>query len=189
MWSEEKIEIYLKDRLSEKRYYHTLGVRDTSVKLAMLYNVDVSKARLAALLHDNAKYMSDEEILEIIKSKGYKIDSVCKKSPQLLHGLAGAIIAKQKMDLRDKEIFDAVRYHTTGKKNMSMLEKIIYIADYIEPTRNFAGVEEFRKCAYENLDKVLLIALESSIEYVISKGELLHMDTVNARNYLVWSMK
>ena len=185
MWSEKKIETYLKSNLPEKRFKHILGVRDTAVKLAKLYGVSEEKAALAALIHDCAKNLEDNKLIQLIKSKSMKIDGISKRSPQLLHGLAGAILAKDNMGIEDEEILEAVTYHTTGKKRMSSLEKIIYLADYIEPNRNFPGVEDLRKTALRDLDEAVLMALEGTIKYVISKGELLHPDTIKARNYLL----
>jgi putative HD superfamily hydrolase of NAD metabolism len=184
MWNEEAIKEYLKHNISEKRLIHTLGVAESAVELAVLYGENVEKARYAALVHDCAKNIKDDKLIQIARAHNYKIDSICKKNAQLLHGLIGAIIAYEKMEIKDKEIFNAVRYHTTGKKNMSKLEKIIYLADYIEPSRDFSGVNNLRELAKINLDEAVLLALNNTIKFVISRGELLHIDTVHARNYL-----
>jgi predicted HD superfamily hydrolase involved in NAD metabolism len=185
MWSERKIEAYLRENLKEKRFIHTLGVRDTAVKLAKLYSENAAKASLAALLHDCAKSLSDKELIHMVSKKGCKIDWIHEKSPQLLHGHAAAIIAEDIMEVMDKDVLEAVTYHTTGKSNMSTLVKIIYLADYIEPGRSFPGVEELRKTAEVNLDEAVLMALEGTIKYVISCRQLLHPDTIEARNYLL----
>jgi predicted HD superfamily hydrolase involved in NAD metabolism len=185
MWNEEEIKAYVKDRLSEKRFNHVLGVCDTAVKMAECYGGSKKDANLAALLHDIAKKMSDEELIKLVSSKGYKLNSVEKNSPQLLHALAGAIIGRDEIGIDNEDVLNSVRYHTTGRENMSLLEKIIYISDYIEPSRNFPGVDELRKLSFENIDKALLLALENSIKYVIKKGELLHIDTIKARNFLI----
>lgn len=185
MWKEKEIEAYLRKRLEADRFQHVLGVRETAINLAKHYNGEVEKAKIAALIHDCAKNMTDREMLEIVKSEGYGVDWVCEHSPQLLHGLAGAIIGKNIMLINDEDIFAAVRYHTTGRKNMSLLEKVIYLADYIEAGRNFPGVEDLRRLAFEDIDKAILSSLDSTIGYVISKGQLLHTDTIDARNYLI----
>lgn len=183
MWNEKEIEEYLKNHLKPSRFAHSLSVRDTAVKLAQIYNCNIDKARIAGLVHDCAKNLSGQENLKLVLKKGYAIDEVSKNSPELLHGLAGAIIAKEKFQIYDKEILNAVIYHTTGKPNMNLLEKIIYIADYVEPLRDFPGVDELRKASYSNLDKALIMSFNNTIQYVISQNQLLHFDTVKARNY------
>lgn len=185
MWSYDKIIDYLKNNLGEKRFKHSLGVMDTAVKLAEKYSGDVKKAKLAGLVHDCAKKLSDEKIVEICTENGYKLDDIALKNPSLFHGLAGRIIAKNLMGIQDEEVLSAVEFHTTGKINMSLLEKIIYIADYIEPTRDFDGVDELRKVAFESLDDALLLAFDNTIKFVIDKKGFLHHNTIEARNYLI----
>lgn len=185
MWDEERIERYLKKNLKIKRYNHSLSVRDTAVELAERYNEDTYKARLAGLIHDCAKEMDDDSILSLVKGHGHTIDYISAQSPQLLHGLAASIIAKETMNIIDEDILNAVTYHTTGRKKMSKLEKIIYIADYVEPLRKFPGVEELRKAAEENLNKAVLMSFDMTIRYVLEKKQLLHMNTVEGRNYLI----
>ncbi|GAA0177532.1 bis(5'-nucleosyl)-tetraphosphatase (symmetrical) YqeK [Clostridium sediminicola] len=185
MWSEEKIIKYIKANLKKTRFEHCIGVKDTAVKLAKQNGVDVQKALIAALVHDCAKYLSDGKLIEYSKKYGFKLDEVTLKNPSLLHGVAGAYIAKTEMKIEDNEILNAIIYHTTGRKNMSLLEKIIYIADYIEPSRNFPGVDILRKKTFSNLDEGLLLGLDNTINYIIKRGQLLHIDTVNARNDLI----
>jgi predicted HD superfamily hydrolase involved in NAD metabolism len=185
MWSEDKIIDYLQKNLNTQRYEHSLRVRDTSISLAQHYKTDVNKARLAGLTHDCAKNMEDEEIINIIEKFGYNIEGIYKRTPNLMHGLAGAVVAKHTMGIEDEDVLNSISYHTTGRKNMSMLEKIIYIADYIEPMRNFPGVEELRKLAYSNIDEALLLSFDNTIKYVITRGQLLHLDTIEARNSML----
>ena len=182
MWSEAEIEKYLKDNLKEGRFKHSLSVRDTAVKLAKRYSVNVDKARIAGLSHDCAKNMSDEEILTLVKKKSIVLDEISLKAPQLLHGVAGAYIAETVFGIGDTEILDAISFHTMGRKNMTLLDKIIYIADYVEPLRSFDGVDKLRKCAQNDLEGALLMSCNNTINYVISKGELLHQNTVDVRN-------
>jgi predicted HD superfamily hydrolase involved in NAD metabolism len=187
MWSEDRIIDYLRTHLNRQRYEHSLRVRDTSMQLARRYNIDPDSARLAGLTHDCAKNMKDEEIINIIEKNGYNIEGIYKRTPNLMHGLAGAMVARHTMGIEDEDVLNAICYHTTGRKNMSLLEKIIYIADYIEPMRNFPGVEELRKLAHSNLDEALLLSFDSTIRYVINRGQLLHIDTIEARNYILFS--
>jgi predicted HD superfamily hydrolase involved in NAD metabolism len=184
MWNETQILNYIKERLSSKRCQHVIGVKDTAVKLAQTYGENTENAKLAALIHDCAKNMSDEEILSLVKSVGYSPDWIEQEEPQLLHGMAAAIIAKKDMGIEDGSILDAITFHTTGRTVMTLLDKIIYIADYIEPSRNFPTVEELRREAFTNLDRAMLMSLENTIKYIVDKKQLLHTNTVDARNYL-----
>ncbi|NLZ49634.1 MAG: HD domain-containing protein [Clostridiales bacterium] len=185
MWKEAEIINYIQDKLSPKRYNHVLGVRDTAVKLARTYGENEEKASLAALLHDCAKNMEDLALIKLVKNNGYIPDKVEMQAPQLLHGRVAAIIAKYEMGIGDSSIYDAVTYHTTGRERMSLLEKIIYIADYIEPSRDFPGVEALREESFINLDKAMLMSLENTIKHIIDRGQLLHPNTVEARNYFL----
>lgn len=185
MWKENEILKYLKEKLNEHRYIHSLNVSKTAIKMAKLYNADVDKANIAGLVHDCAKNLSNDELLEICKHNKIEIDSICEKTPQLLHGVAGSIIAKEVMGINDDEILSAIKYHTVGKKNMNLLEKIIYVADYIEPGRDFPGVDELRKATFSNLDDGLLMAFNSTIKYVIERNQLIHMNTIEGRNYIL----
>lgn len=185
MWDEGKIKEYLKINLKPKRYKHVMGVRDTAYKLAIIHNGDSNKAILGALIHDCAKNKSNEEIIEIVKNSSYLLEDGDFMAPELLHGLAGAIIAKELMGIEDEEVLNSSIYHTTGRSNMTLLEKIIYIADYIEPNRDFPGVEDLREATFNNLDEGLLKAFNNTIKYVVEKGGILHKRTVEARDYLL----
>lgn len=185
MWSHSEMKEYLKKNLKKSRYEHSLGVCETAVKLAKIYGENEEKSYIAGLIHDCAKNMADEEIIKTIEDAGIKINILSLKMPQLLHGLAGSIIASNAMQVKDRDILDSITYHTTGRENMSLLEKIIYLADFIEPSRDFKGVEELRELSYKNLDKALLCAFNNSIKFVIEKHEILHLDTVKARNYMI----
>ena len=185
LWTEEEIVNYLKKNLSMSRFNHSISVSKTAISLAEKNGVDARKAKIAGLVHDCGKNLKDEELLSLITKHGYEIGEISRECPQLLHGLAGAVIAKDLMGVYDSEILDAITYHTTGRRKMSTLEKIIYISDYIEPLRDFPGVQELRVITNENLDKGMLKALDNTITYVISKGQLLQKDTIDARNFLL----
>lgn len=186
MWTENEIIEYLKNNLKESRFKHSLSVRDTAVKLAEKYNADVEKARLAGLVHDCAKNVEPNEIINICTEAGYNLNEVETFNPGIAHGLAGSVIAKNKMGIMDADVLSAVRFHTTGKKDMTLLEKIIYIADYVEPLRDFPGVDELRKTVNKNLDEAMLLSFDQTIKYVIKRGMLIHLDTVEARNYMIY---
>ena len=189
MWSKEKILKYIKENLKEDRYKHTLGVVETSKALAKANNIEENRAEIAALIHDCAKNMPIDTLFRILEENSQGIDEIEKKAPQLLHGKVGAIIGKNIMHIEDEEILSAVKYHTTGKKDMTILEKIIYIADYIEPNRSFSGVEELRKLTFENLDKGVVVGIDNTIKYILKQGGLIHPNTIEARNYLIINNK
>jgi len=180
----DQIKIYLKENLKPSRYEHTLGVAETAKKLAVLNGVDERKAEIAGLAHDVAKNLSKEDMLTIIKNNDIKLSLVEENNINLWHSIIAPIVAENKLDIHDEEILEALRWHTTGKEDMSALVKIIYIADMIEPGRSFEGLEEIRKATFENLDKGVYIGLTHSIKFLISKDLLLDENTIKARNYL-----
>ncbi|MGV8983040.1 bis(5'-nucleosyl)-tetraphosphatase (symmetrical) YqeK [Clostridium sp.] len=185
MWNEGEMLHYLQLNLSEGRLQHSLGVSETAVALAIKYGENIESARIAGLIHDCGKNMKGDQLIEVASEHGMQIDKIYLQNPSILHGLVGSIIAREVMDIQDEDILASICYHTTGRENMSILEKIIYIADYIEPLRKFNGVEELRILSYIDLDAAIIQSLENTILYVISRKELLHMDTVRARNYLL----
>lgn len=189
MVSEEKIMNYLKQNLSEGRLKHSVEVSRTAEALAGQYGSDTEKAGLAGLVHDCARYKSREELVQYIAEEGIMLDEAALCIKELLHGPAAVHICKKEFGIYDGEVLSAVMYHTTGKENMTKLEKIIFLADFIEPGRVFDGVEELRRLALENLDEALLAAFDSSIKYIISKRGHIHKTTVAARNYLLQSME
>lgn len=185
MWSNEEILEYLKENLKESRYEHTLGVVKTAKALAKINGVEEEKAELAALIHDSAKNMNINSMKKMLEENFEQIDDIEEKTPQLLHGKVAAIIGKNIMGIEDEEVLSAAAYHTTGKGNMTLLEKIIYIADYIEPNRVYPGVEELRKLTFEDLDKGVIVGLNNTINYILKQGGLIHPNTIEARNYLI----
>lgn len=189
MWTEDKIHDYLKKNINEARYIHTLGVVETAIKLAKMNNVDEEKAKIAALIHDMAKCMPKDKQFEILKNNGVKMDKYLLNSPQILHGAVGAILAKEIMGIEDIDILNAVKYHTTGKENMTTLEKIIYIADYVEPNRKYEGVDKIREVVFKNLDNGVFMGIENTMLHLLKERQLIHIDTINARNYLLLEIK
>ena len=189
MWGNEEIKEYLKNNLKPKRYNHVLGVCSTAIKLAKLYNVDENKAMIAALAHDVAKNLTKEELLNIITEEHITLTEDEKNTEELWHSIVGPVIAKNVFKITDEEILSAIRWHSTGKEEMSKLEKVIYLADVIEPSRNFEGVDEIRKITYENLDLAMIKALTHTTLYLINKGYAVDINTIKARNYLLYNNK
>ncbi|MTI66676.1 MAG: HD domain-containing protein [Firmicutes bacterium] len=175
----------LKNAIGNKRYNHSLGVMKTAIKLAKKYNVDKKKAAIAGLLHDCAKYKDIQLLLKRAYEFGIILDNTMKKSPSLIHGPLGAEVANKEYNVEDKEILDAIRFHTTGRENMTILEKIVYISDYIEPNRKFNGIENIRYIAYRDLEQALILSMNNTIKYIIDRDLLIHMNTIKARNSLI----
>jgi len=185
MWNEKKMLNYLEENLKENRLRHSLSVSETAVLLATKYDQNTEKARIAGLVHDCAKNMTDAELIKVVMDHEIELNEIDLQNPSILHGLVGSIIAKETMGICDEDILMSICFHTTGRKNMSILEKIIYISDYIEPLREFTGLERLRSLAEIDLDAAVLKSFDNTIKYVISQKELLHTDTIDARNYLL----
>ena len=151
--SEEEIKSVLKSRMNEHRYAHSLNVAKRAVVLAEKNGADAEKARFAGLIHDICKGISNEEQLEIIKSAGIELDEDTQKSPALWHSIAGAIYCEHELGVTDKDVLNAVRYHTSGRGNMSMLEKVVYMADLTSEERNYPDAEYTRNLTDKNLDE------------------------------------
>lgn len=175
----------LKKALKPKRYHHTLGVVECALEMAKKYNCNLEKVRYAAILHDCAKNYSDAKLLEVAKRSGLELDAVTIREPQLLHGPVGAVVAKEEYGVDDADILAAIAYHTTGRVNMTKLEKIIYLADFIEPSRDYPGVDTLRQMAFENLDDAMIQALTNTIRYITKIGGLIHERTVTTRNAMI----
>ncbi|CDZ74580.1 HD superfamily hydrolase [Peptoniphilus sp. ING2-D1G] len=175
--------------VGEKRYEHILRVRDVAIDLAKNYNISVEKAEIAAYYHDCAKATTQDKIYELCKKYGLKLSYKMQKAPKIIHAPLGAIIANKKFGIEDKDILNAIKYHTTGRENMSMLEKIIFVSDYIEPNRKFDGIDEIRKLAFENIDIALYKSLNNMIGYLLLKDEYIVSDTIGARNYIMEKYK
>ena len=166
-----------------KRIPHIRGTEEEAVRLAKHWGVDETLARRAAILHDCTKYLELDEQLELCKKYGVELDELEQRAVKLLHSKTGACIAKHIFG-EDEQVYQAIFWHTTGKADMSMMEKVIYLADYIEPTRDFDGVEPLRKLAYEDIDKALLMGMEMTIEEMKQRGNPIHRNTQAARDWL-----
>ena len=180
-WIKEK----LIEEIGSKRFSHSIGVMETAVELAKLYQVDSNKAMIAGLLHDCAKIRDPIYLLKRANDFDIILDDIMKKNNELIHGPLGSRIAEYEYMIKDREILDAIYYHTTGREKMSMLDKIIYIADFIEPSRNYPSVDEIRKLAFKDLDKSILLSMENTLIYLISQRRVIHLDTIRARNYML----
>lgn len=169
--------------LKHRRIPHVLGTEQEAIRLAERYGADVEKARRAALLHDCTKKLDMPAQLALCEKYGIQLDELEQQALKLLHSKTGAAIARDVFGV-DDEIYSAIWYHTTGHAGMTTLEKIIYLADYIEPSRDFPGVDTLRKVCYEDLDKGLLLGLEMTIEEMTAMGNPVHRATLEARDWL-----
>ncbi len=175
----DEVKKKLKKNLSEKKYLHSIAVEAVAVKLAKQYGVDAEKASIAALLHDCAKGMNKKRQNELTKMHSICITQAEKDSPDLLHAKLGPIIAKEVYGVIDEEILSAIECHTTGKPNMTNLDKIIYIADYIEPNRTaFPRIEFIRQLATVSLDDTLLEILKDTLEFLERKKSAIDSRTL-----------
>lgn len=157
----------VKERMNRKRFVHTQGVCYTCGCLAMRYGADMEQAMVAGLLHDNAKCFSDEKMIAKCEKHQIDIRPIEREYPYLLHGKLGAFYAKKHFGVDDVQVHRAITYHTTGRPDMSLLEKIVFVADYIEPNRKpISGLEEIRKMAFIDLDGCVLRILENTISYL-----------------------
>lgn len=178
---EQDIVDYLEAHLKASRLKHVFGVVKMAETLAITHDVSLEKARLAALLHDLAKWMDDQTLLQAMQD--YQIeDPYLTQVPHLSHGLVGAALAKTEFDIRDEEVLDAVRYHTFGRRGMSRLEKLIFLADYIEEGRSFDGVEWARSLAEKDLDEAVQFATEHTVRFLLDRGEIVHPNAIEMRN-------
>lgn len=184
----EDIKKDLKINLKPHRYEHTLRVAETSEKYAKYHSVNRDKAYLAGLLHDCAKDREEfyidkykEKWLEFLKN--HNTEDI--KNKNLLHGYIGYVVAKEKYRVYDKEILNAIMFHSTGKENMSKLEKIILLSDKIEPERKYPGVDDIRLKAKEDLNLGLFLSTNNSLEYLINKNEYISLNTIKLRNQMI----
>lgn len=181
-----EIQKKLKKKLSDTRYQHSLGVAYTAASLAMKYSEDVNKALIAGLLHDCGKYMSSEEMYSFAIKKFIDISNAESKKPDLLHAKIGSYLALKKYGITDPDINSAIRYHTTGKPDMNLLEKIIYIADYIEPGRDkMPRLDIIRKTAFEDIDECLKMILEDSVNYLKNSNMTIDETTYNTYEFYI----
>lgn len=180
----KKVDEYLKKNMSEKRYNHTLGVVKVAEELASINNVDISKVKLAAILHDIVKEWTNDEINEFCQNNSLDF-SYLNDYENVLHSHLGSKVAEINFNVIDEDILSAIKYHTTGRANMNKLEKIIYLADFLDPNRDIEKYREnFEKAklyAYENLDKGMSFVLERTLIYL--KDEKIYEDTRKAYEY------
>ncbi|MBC6342877.1 HD domain-containing protein [Lactobacillus kimbladii] len=175
-----------KSNMTEDRFEHCIGVSRTAKRLAELNQYDADKAALAGFIHDYAKQVSVKEYREVIKTKGFDQD-LLSWNRSIWHGIVGTYFIQRDLKITDTEILTAVRRHTTADVEMTTLDKIVFMADYIEPGRSFPGVEEARKITYANIDRGVGYQLAHTLEFLIEKRNKIYPRTLDAYN--VWGIK
>lgn len=174
----------LKKRLTPQRLYHSICVAEQAKHLAEKFGGDAEKAYTAGLIHDIMRYEPLDQMLELIENDGQTLTESEKNITVTLHAIAGEVFLRKELGVTDKDILSAVRWHTTGKEDMSLLEKIIYVADLTSEDREYPDILEVRAMAEESLEKTCLRGLSFTIEDNAKKCRPIHIDTVNAFNYL-----
>lgn len=180
----EKIDKKLKKYIDEGRYIHTQGVMHTCACLAMVYDIDIATAQVAGLLHDCAKCIPNDKKIKMCIKHEIPMTEIETANPYLLHSKLGAYVANRKYHISDQEVLSAIRYHTTGRANMTTLEKIVFVADYIEPSRYKAkNLPIIRKMAFTNLDEAVYMILKDTLNYLKSNPKTIDTTTNDAYEF------
>lgn len=177
-----QIQDYLTDRFDKERYEHIYSVQETAVRLAICHNADVWKTHLAALLHDVAKWMCDDELYQHVSRYNIQLDPIEEKMPALLHAIVGVKCAIDLFEVTDLEVLEAIRCHTTGNASMGLIAKLIYVADFAEPTREYSEAERVREIAFNNLDQAVHDVACYKIGFLLKKGWIIHSNTIHTYN-------
>ena len=173
----------IREKMGKKRYKHSVSVSEWAVKLALKHGADEKKAAVAGILHDITKEMPEEEQLKLISDSGLKLSLLESKSNKLWHSISGSIYVQKVLKIDDEEIINAIKYHTTAKENMTLLEKIIFIADFLSDDRKWENTDYFRSLALENLDEALIYGLKITIDGLLKRDRLIADNTFKAYNY------
>jgi predicted HD superfamily hydrolase involved in NAD metabolism len=173
-----------REELPQSRWEHTLRVRETAVEMALAEGVDPHRAEVAAILHDFCKFWPDRQLMEWIRNRNLPPD-LLEYNKELWHAPVGAEVARERFGVTDEEILNAIRYHTSGRPGMSKLEKIIFLADYIEPGRRFPGVDEVRETACRDLERAVLMAMDNTIRFLLERRQKVYPLTLLARNHML----
>ena len=181
--SVEELEVEVLSLLKENRIAHVLGCRDTAVQLAKRWGADENHAARAALLHDVTKALDGPLQLTLCQEYGILLNSFSQKNTKTLHALTGSLVAKRVFG-EEQSVVDAIRHHTTGKADMNLLEKIIYVADYMEPNRDFPGVDRLRELAFSDIDAALALGLEMTITMLKGQGREVSPESLEALAWL-----
>jgi predicted HD superfamily hydrolase involved in NAD metabolism len=183
-YSIEELEAWLRGRVSERRFLHSLGVRESVADLARIHGVETEPLAQAALLHDCAREMSGAEMLARSQEWGIPVRDVDRRSPVLLHGRLAVAIADRELGIDEPRIVSAVLHHTAGHPQMSLSDKLFFLSDHIEPTRRFAWVDELKAAAGEDVDRAMLMAVDINIRHLLATGRTIDPWTLELRRSL-----
>lgn len=175
----------IKPMMSEHRYIHSVNVSKEAKRLAKIYGADEEKAVTAGILHDITKELDKQEQLQIIHSGGIILDNIQKDAPKLWHGISGSVYINKQLNIDDEDIINAIRYHTTGRANMSLLEKIIFVADFTSEERTYKGVETMRKKSRKSLEEAMLYGYKFTFTDLSARELAIHPDEINCYNEIV----
>lgn len=178
----EQYEQEVQRHLTEKRFYHSQCVAQEATRLAQQYGADVEKARLAGILHDIMKDTPPEQQLKILQDSGILLTKTQRHNRKLWHALAGAAYLQQTLQVKDGDIVEAVRCHTSGKKDMSLLEKVLFVADYISADREYPGVERMRQAAYRSLEEAIVEGVLFTVQELMGQRLPVAAESVEAYN-------
>lgn len=175
----------IKDRMGEKRYIHSVNVAKQAVKLARIYGCNEEKAMIAGILHDVTKETPFDEQLKIISEGGIILDEIEKTSQKLWHSISGSVYIQNNLGIDDNDIINAIRFHTTGRKGMSLLEKIIFVADFTGDERNYDGVDIMRNKALNSLEEAMIYGLQFTLKDLSSRALTIHPNALSCYNELI----
>lgn len=181
----EEYKHIIKGRMSKKRYVHSVNVAKAATKLAVQYGADVEKATIAGILHDITKETPYDQQLQIIQGNGIILDDIQLFSPKTWHALSGSVLIQTELDVLDTDIINAVRYHTSGRANMSLLEKVIFVADFIGEERNYKGVDIMRQKAKRSLEEAMLYGVSFTISDLTARQCAIDTNTLGLYNELI----
>ena len=185
----DSIKEYLTKTLSTKRFIHSENTAKTAERLALMYKIDSKKAYLAGLVHDCTRELDMSLQLDMLKALKIEVDELTLSTKELIHAFTAEYLLKNEFNIRDEDVISAVKFHTTGKENMTLLDKIIFLADVMEPSRSFPGVDFIRQLAIEDIDEAILAAFDSSIRFLLGKRQRIHPNTLLGRNDVLKHLK
>lgn len=178
----------IKTRMGDRRYIHSVNVADSAVELARHYGADEEKAEIAGILHDSCKEIPRDDMLQIITDGGIILDAVESGTSKLWHAIAGSVYVQKALGINDEDIINAIRYHTTGRAGMSLLEKVIFVADFISAERDYNGVDIMREKAFKNLEDAMLYGLQFTITDLTRRKMTIHSNALACYNDIIINM-
>lgn len=181
----EKYENLIKSRLSEYRYIHSMNVSKSAVELAKMYGADPDKAKLAGILHDVMKEEELSDQYDYIRKNGEELTAARLLNSSVIHQMSGAAYCRLELGIDDEDVLGAIRYHTTGRRDMTLLEQVVYTADFISADRNYPDVEKMRELANESLDEAMLYSLKYTINKLVGDGLIVEPDTLECYNFIL----